>query len=48
MQGESFQEAMQRVSSSMRKVGPKAITADVLHFVLVREWRDGALGIFSA
>ena len=48
MQGESFQEALQGVSSSMCKVRPKAITADVFHFVLVWERGDGALRVFSA
>lgn len=48
MQGESFQEAVQGVSSSMGKVRPKAIAADIFHFVLVGERRDGALRVFSA
>lgn len=32
----------------MGKIRPKAVAADVFHFVLVWERRDGALGIFSA
>ena len=48
MQGNSFQEAVQRVSSSMRKIGPKTVPTDVLHFVLVWERGDGTLRVFSA
>ena len=48
MQGESFQEAVQGVSSSMGKVRPKAVAADIFHFVLVWERGDGALRVFSA
>ena len=48
MQGDSFQEAMQGVSSPMGKVGPKTVAADVFHFVLVWERRNGALRVFSA
>lgn len=48
MQGNSFQEAMQGVGSSMGKVRPKTVAADVFHFVLVWERRNGALRVFSA
>ena len=48
MQGNSFQEAVQGVSSSMGKVGPKTVAADVFHFVLIWERGNGALGVFSA
>lgn len=47
MQGESFQEAVQGVSSPMGKVRSEAVAADVFHFVLVWERGDGALRVFS-
>ena len=31
----------------MGEVGPKAVAADVFHFMLVWEGRDGALRVFS-
>ena len=48
MQGNSFQETVQGVSSSVGKVGAKTVAADVFHFVLVWERRNGALRVFSA
>lgn len=36
------------MSPSIGKVGPKAIAADVFHFMLVWEGRDCALRVFSA
>ena len=48
MQGESFQKAVQGVSSSMGEVRAKAVAADIFHFVLVWERRNGALRVFSA
>lgn len=48
MQDESFQEAVEGVSSSMGKIRPKAVAADVFHFVLVWERGDGTLRVFSA
>lgn len=47
MQGKPFQEAVQRVSSSMGKVRPKAVATDVFHFVLVWKRGDGTLRVFS-
>lgn len=32
----------------MGEVGPKAVAADVFHFMLVWEWWDRALWVFSA
>lgn len=48
MQSESFQEAVQGVSSSIGKIEPKAVATNIFHFVLVWERRDRALRIFSA
>ena len=48
MQGDSFEEAVQGVSSSMGKVSPETVAADVFHFMLVRQRGNGALRIFSA
>ena len=48
MRDDSFQKAVQGMSSSMGKVRPKAIAADVFHFMLVWEGRDSALRVFSA
>lgn len=48
MQGNSFQEAVQGVSSSVGEVRAKTVAADVFHFVLVWERRNGALRVFSA
>lgn len=36
------------MSSSIGEVGPKAVAADVFHFMLVWQGRDGALRVFSA
>ena len=48
MQGNSFQEAVQGVSSSVGEVRPKTVPTDVFHFVLVWERGNCALGVFSA
>lgn len=48
MQSKSFQETVQGVSSSIGKVRPKAVAADVFHFVLIWERGNGALRVFSA
>ena len=48
MQGDSFQEAVQRMSSSIGKVRSKPVAADVFHFVLVWEGGNCTLRVFSA
>ena len=48
MQGDSFQEAVQGVSSSVGEVRPKAVPTDIFHFVLVWERGNCALRVFSA
>ncbi len=48
MHGDSFQEAVQGMSSSMGKVRPKAVATNVFHLVLIWERGDGALRIFLA
>ena len=41
----AFEEAMQRVSSSLGKIGSKSVSSDVFHLVLVRQGRNGALRV---
>lgn len=48
MQSEAFQETVQGMSSSIRKVKSKAVAANVFHFVLIWERGNGALRVFSA
>lgn len=47
MQSESFEKAVEGVSSSFGEVGTKAVTSDVFHFVLVGQRGDGALWILE-
>ena len=47
MEGEAFEEAVQGVGTALGEVWTEAVASDVLHFVLVWEWGDGALGVFA-
>ena len=48
MQGNSFEEAVQGVSSPLCEVRPETVPTYVFHFVLVWEGGNGALRVFSA
>ena len=48
MQGNSFQEAVEGVSSSVGEIRPKTVPTDVFHFVFVWERGNRALRVFSA
>jgi hypothetical protein len=45
MQRYALQEAVQRVSSALRKIRAKAVAAHILHLVFVGQRRDGALRV---
>lgn len=47
MQSETFEKAVEGVSSSLGEVRTEAVTSDVFHFVLVGQWGDGALWILE-
>lgn len=47
MQRQSFEEAMERMGTTLGEVGAEAVAADVFHLMLVWKGRDGATGVFS-
>lgn len=48
MQGETFEETVQRVGTTIGEIWAEAIATDVFHLVLVWKWGDGALWVLAA